>query len=100
MAREPKFKSKAGIALQGYLTKNKLSQGRFAVLTLGVTDTAVQSWLSGRGRPSLPNAMKIEKLCGIKMADWLELPDASGDDNPFEDDNPFGDDSGSDGCLG
>jgi transcriptional regulator with XRE-family HTH domain len=86
-------KSKAGQELQLYLKKNGLSQGRFAVLTLGVTDTAVQSWLSGRGRPSLPNAMKIENLTGIKMADWLvpftvvpeDLPPLGPDDNPFED---------------
>lgn len=65
----------AAIALRGYLSEHNVSQGRFAVLTLDVTDTALQSWLSGRGRPSLGNALKIEKVTGIPVADWFAEPE-------------------------
>ncbi len=61
----------AAIALKNYLTKNHLTQCRFAVLTLDVTDSAIQAWLSGRGRPSLGNAVRIEEITGIPVADWF-----------------------------
>lgn len=57
--------------LKSYLAENKKSQGKFAVLELDVTDTALQTWLSGRGKPSLENAFKIQQLTGIAMTDWL-----------------------------
>lgn len=57
--------------LKAYLAEHKKTQGKFAVLELGVTDTCLQSWLSGRGRPSLENAYKIQVLTNIAMTDWL-----------------------------
>jgi hypothetical protein len=58
--------------LKSYLAENKKSQGiAMTDWLLDVTDTALQTWLSGRGKPSLENAFKIQQLTGIAMTDWL-----------------------------
>ena len=64
--------SLAADALRDYLSKHNKTQAKFAMFELGVSETCLQNWLAGRGKPSLENALKIEKLTGIKIGGWLQ----------------------------
>jgi DNA-binding transcriptional regulator YiaG len=68
----PKNLPAAAIALRDYLHENGISQAHFAVLHLGTTDSSLQTWLSGKGKPSLRHAIKIEKVAGIPVSAWVE----------------------------
>ena len=61
----------AAEALRSYLTENRIPQAKFAMLQLGVSETCLQNWLAGRGRPSLENAFRVERLTGIDASGWF-----------------------------
>jgi DNA-binding transcriptional regulator YiaG len=61
----------AATSLREYLREHRVSQGRFAIVTLGTANSTLQDWLSGRGKPSLVNALKIEQVTGIPVSAWF-----------------------------
>ena len=53
--------------------ENHTDQRRFAV-ELGVDETTLSHYLSGRRRPKSPKLARIEDLTGIPMRSWLPSP--------------------------
>jgi transcriptional regulator with XRE-family HTH domain len=59
--------------LNAYLKKNKKLHYRFAV-EAGVSPNAVYSWMTGKTKPSLANAYKIEKYTKgeVDLYSWVK----------------------------
>lgn len=64
----------AATALRRYLAHHRIPQAKFAMFELNVSETCLQNWLAGRGRPSLQNALRVEELTGIDASGWFTSP--------------------------
>jgi len=53
--------------LSDYMRKNHITQDKLATL-VGVSQPAIQAWLTGRYRPSLNRLEKISKVTGIAVS--------------------------------
>lgn len=67
--------------LRTYLLRRAISQGQFAA-ALGVTQPAVQHWLTGRLKISAERAMQIERLTHGEVRAAELRPDLPWPDSP------------------
>lgn len=59
----------ASTALKKVLRERGWSQGKLA-RELGTSSGVVNRWIKGGQRPSLPFALRIEELLGVKASSW------------------------------
>ena len=66
---------RGALRLRQFLASKKLSQEEFAARA-GVPGPQVSLWLSGRRRPNLDSAFKLELATGgaVKVRDWMKSP--------------------------
>lgn len=60
-----------GEKLREWLKSNDKTQAWLAQET-DASQASVSEWVSGRRIPGLPAAVRIERLAGIPVAEWLE----------------------------